>query len=206
MNSSFRTISLPAPDPKHAQTDHTTNANLSPLNTLQDNARTARKKELQKGANNALVLLVVDYGIPPSIVNKQCFKNFCAVLNPKYNPPSSTTMRDLLIPAESTNVHLKLIKLLKMKRNLTLSFDRGKSRRPQGLYTITITTAAREAYLYNLHNISYVSHTGEYLFEFLSEICTVCAREVGVSQCADSELIHLSLLRLDRSSMSQQSK
>ncbi len=137
------------------------------------NARAAGKKELQKSANNALVLLIVDSGIPPSIVDKPRFKNFCTILNPKYNPPSSTTIRDVLIPAESANVHLELIKLLSTQWNLTLSFDGGKSRRPRGLYTVTITTAAREAYLYDLHDVSYVSHTGEYLFEFLSKVRTV---------------------------------
>ncbi len=98
--------------------------------------------------------------IYPSVVDKPRFKNFCAILNPKYNPPSSTTIRDTLIPAESANVQLELIKLLKMQWDLTLSFDGGKSRRPRGLYTITITTAAREAYLYDLHDVLYVSHTG----------------------------------------------
>ncbi|KAI9065799.1 hypothetical protein FKP32DRAFT_1556380, partial [Trametes sanguinea] len=51
-------------------------------------------------------------------------------------------------------------------RNLTLSFDGGKTRRPHGIYTVSITIAeSRKSYLVDLNDASRVSHTARYIVQ-----------------------------------------
>ena len=57
-----------------------------------------------------------------------------------------------------------------------VSFDGGKTRRPRGIYTVTITTPGRQSFLYDLHDASKVSHTAEYLLEILEEVCSVTSQ------------------------------
>ncbi|RPD52677.1 hypothetical protein L226DRAFT_474064 [Lentinus tigrinus ALCF2SS1-7] len=70
----------------------------------------------------------------------------------------------------AARVHVELTSQLSKIRDLTLSFDGGKTRRPRGIYTITVTTPARQGFLYDLQNVSKVSHTAEYILEFLEPV------------------------------------
>ncbi|EED78338.1 predicted protein [Postia placenta Mad-698-R] len=61
-------------------------------------------------------------------------------------------------------------KLLKTQRDLTLSFDGGKTWKLKGVYTIHISTPERWVFLMDLNDASHVSHTANYIVEILQEI------------------------------------
>ncbi|KAJ2987987.1 hypothetical protein NUW54_g9257 [Trametes sanguinea] len=113
-----------------------------------------------------LIRYIVCNGIPPSSVDSTAFKNFISAIQPKYDPPSATTLRDRLIPNEAARLQISLFEKLGTSRNLTLSFDGGKTRRPHGIYTVTITTpGSRKSYLVDLNDASRVSHTARYIVQ-----------------------------------------
>ncbi|CDO74521.1 hypothetical protein BN946_scf184846.g2 [Trametes cinnabarina] len=121
-------------------------------------------KALKEQGDHALLLFLVGCGIPLSVVDSEFFKHFIATIQPKYHPPSSTTLRDTLVPNEASKLNVELIKELQSVRNLTLSFDGGKIRRPRGIYTATVTTPCeRQSYLLDLNDASRVSHTANYI-------------------------------------------
>lgn len=121
-------------------------------------------KTLKEKGDNKLVLLLVGCGIPPRVIDTGFFKNFISSIQPKYQPPSSTTMCDRLIPTEAARCHLELLAELQEMRNLTISFDGGKLRRPRSVYTVSVTTPKdRKSYLLHLSDSSRVSHTANYI-------------------------------------------
>lgn len=143
------------------------------------------KKNLTENANNALTLFLVCNGVPPVVVDSGEFKDFVSILNNSYLAASSSTVRDRLVPSSSTIAHANLIAHLRATRNLTIGFDGGKTRKPSGVYTITVTTPDREAFLLELNDASRVSHTAEYICEILMKVrehCFITSSSV-YSQC-----------------------
>ncbi|KAI0356376.1 hypothetical protein OH77DRAFT_1401645 [Trametes cingulata] len=129
-------------------------------------------KVLKEKGDLALTLFLVGCGVPPSVADSGFFKNFISVIQPKYNPASSTTIRDTLVPREAERVHMDLITQLRSTRNLTLSFDGGKLRRPRGIYTVTITTPSlRKSYLLDLNDTSRLDEFQE-MIQNVKEIVT----------------------------------
>ncbi|KAI0054381.1 hypothetical protein BV25DRAFT_1806052 [Artomyces pyxidatus] len=70
---------------------------------------------------------------------------------------------------EAAKVTLATVEYLKTCRNLTLSFDGGKTRRRQAFYSIHVTTPQRRSFLIDLDDASYVRHTGNYIKERVDE-------------------------------------
>lgn len=121
-------------------------------------------KQRKKDGDEALMLLLVGCAIPPTVLNNRFFQNFVNTIQPKYTPASASTMRECLIPNEAASVQQQVISMLRDVRNLTISFDGGKIRRPQGVYTVTVTTPTdRKSYIVDLNDASRVSHTSRYI-------------------------------------------
>ncbi|KAI0715740.1 hypothetical protein C8Q72DRAFT_799056 [Fomitopsis betulina] len=81
---------------------------------------------LKREADYRLLLYVVCNFIPPRTIDTPEFRAFAKRLNPAYDPPCSTTIRDKLIPAEAARLDVAVIEYLWGVRDLTLSFDGGK--------------------------------------------------------------------------------
>lgn len=60
-------------------------------------------------------------------------------------------------------VQRAMLQHITRQQNLTISFDGGKIRRPQSIYTFHITTPERESFLLDLDNASQLSHTANYI-------------------------------------------
>ncbi|KAI0710279.1 hypothetical protein C8Q72DRAFT_799358 [Fomitopsis betulina] len=101
---------------------------------------------LKREADYRLLLYVVCNFIPPRTIDTPEFRAFAKRLNPAYDPPCSTTIRDKLIPAEAARLDVAVIEYLWGVRDLTLSFDGGKIRKPKGVYTITLSTPAHDPF------------------------------------------------------------
>ncbi|KIM91523.1 hypothetical protein PILCRDRAFT_83731 [Piloderma croceum F 1598] len=97
------------------------------------------------------------------------FKNLVKVLHPWYKALHSSTITDNLVPTEANCVQVLQIAYLKTCRDLTISFDGRKIRRPQSVYTINVTTPDRHSFLVEGDNASHLSHTGNYNAELLEE-------------------------------------
>ena len=93
-----------------------------------------------------------------------------AALSPYYHPPSSTTLTEKLIVNEAAKLTAAVGKLLSTCRNLTITFDGGKIRRPKSTYSVHITTATRHAFCMELDDASQLSHTANYILEVLERV------------------------------------
>ncbi|KAJ3017376.1 hypothetical protein NUW54_g596 [Trametes sanguinea] len=121
-------------------------------------------KNLKNSGDHALTLLVVGCNLPPSSLDTLFFKNFVSAIQPKYNPPSASTMKHHHIPNEAARLQVEVVLKLSKIRNLMLSFDGGKLRRPRGIYMVTVTTPSdRQSFIISLNDASHVSHTARYI-------------------------------------------
>lgn len=130
------------------------------------------REELKKAGDHALMLFLICNGIPPRNADSKFLAKFTTTLNPRYSPPCSTTIRDYLVPSEASIIQIETLAILRQYRNLTLSFDGGKTRRPHGIYTINVTTPDCRSFLMDLADVSGVSHTAEYLQEIINPVRT----------------------------------
>lgn len=91
---------------------------------------TEGNKVLKENGDHALMLFVTCTGIPPHVIDSAEFRTLCSTLNANYKPPSATTLSDRLIPNESARISKVMVDYLKTQRDLTITFDGGKIRKP----------------------------------------------------------------------------
>jgi hypothetical protein len=132
--------------------------------------QTEGRKVLQDNGDYAVMKFYVCCGITPSIVDADEFKDLVSMLNPAYRPPSSTTLEDKLIVNEAAKISHATRTHLQTCRNLTITFDGGKIRKPTSVYTIHVTTADRRAFCIELDDASLLSHSAEYILEALGRV------------------------------------
>jgi hypothetical protein len=132
--------------------------------------QTEGRKVLQDKGDYAVMKFYVCCGIPPSIADADEFKDMMSMLNPAYHPPSSTTLEDKLIVNEAAKISHATRTHLQTCRNLTITFDGGKIRKPTSVYTIHVTTADRRAFCMELDDASLLSHSAEYILEALERV------------------------------------
>ena len=128
------------------------------------------KQAVKARADFALLLFLCCNCLPPRVVDSIQFKNLVKVLHPWYKAPHSSTIADNLVPTEANRVRVLQIAYLKTCRDLTISFDGGKIRRPRSVYTVNVTTPDRRSFLVEGDDASHLSHTGNYNAELLEEV------------------------------------
>ncbi|KAL5512313.1 hypothetical protein ACEPAG_3305 [Sanghuangporus baumii] len=166
-----------ATDPKNDQTmspeAQRTGADLK--NLVEESGRV----QLIKKINFAMLKLICTCGIPPSIIDRQEWKELLCVANPKYDPLSSKTFTDSLIPSEHTFVKCKQLKHLQSCEILIISFDGGSTAGLQSIYTVHVITPGRRAFLVEGSEASTVSHTGQHIFEVLNSVIKAIGGDIG---------------------------
>lgn len=140
-----------------------------PGNDMFRKFRSEGKEILHEKANDALLKFIICCGIPPNVLTTRQFKNFVAVLNGLYNPPSRTTFEDKLVPTYAATMRIARLEYLKTCSDLQISFDGGKLKK-KGFYSIHVTTLDRTSYCLELDDGSRLSHTGEYVCELLCRV------------------------------------
>ena len=153
------------PAKKKKQTGSEVDESRGTLDVFVASGRKEALQTLKHEADYCLLLYVVCKFIPPRTVDTPEFKAFAKRLNPAYNTPCSTTIRDKLIPAEAARLDVAVIEYLRGVRDLTLSLDGGKIHKPKGVYTITLTTPSHDPFTMALKDGSHVSHTAKWLVE-----------------------------------------
>ncbi|KAL5490634.1 hypothetical protein ACEPAI_5468 [Sanghuangporus weigelae] len=128
------------------------------------------REQLIKKINFAVLKVICACGIPPSIVDRKEWKDLLCIANPKYDPPSSKTFTDSLIPAEHAFVKSKQLEHLQTCENLTISFDGGTTTGLQSIYTVHVITPQRRAFLVEGSQASLESHTAGHLFGVLNSV------------------------------------
>ncbi|KAG9074268.1 hypothetical protein FRC06_010805, partial [Ceratobasidium sp. 370] len=104
------------------------------------------KLDTESRINLAIVWLLCWSGVAPRIADSPDWAHLFQAVAPRllgYSPPSSTTLRDKLIPAEARLAVLNMRRFLKTQRNLSLSFD-GLTEGHQPVYTVHICTPDRQ--------------------------------------------------------------
>ncbi|KAF8597170.1 hypothetical protein BDV93DRAFT_569692, partial [Ceratobasidium sp. AG-I] len=134
-------------------------------------------------ANLSIVRLLCASGTPPRIADSLEWRNMCQIFistrpGNRYTPPSTSTLRDKLIPAEAAQVTLNCRRILRDERNITLSFD-GLTKGKQSLYTVHAITGDRLVFLYK-GDVFRGSHNSNYIYKLLNEVIN----EIGVSRIA----------------------
>ena len=143
------------------------------LDVFVASGRKEAAQTLKREADHRLLLYIVCNLIPPRTVDTLEFKAFAKRLNPNYDAPCSSTIRDKLIPAEAARLDIAIIEYLRGVRDLTLSFDGGKIRKPKGCYTVTLSTPKRDPFTMTLKDGSRVSHTAKWLVEITYPVCFI---------------------------------
>lgn len=128
------------------------------------------RKDLKANGDHALMCLVVNNSLSANIVDSPEFKDYSMVLNPTYQPASSQVLNDKLIPVEAARIRVAILKYLRTCRNLTISFDGGKVRRPQAVYTVHATTPDRRTFILELDDAGGLSHTAHYIVDLLDRV------------------------------------
>ncbi|QRV96437.1 hypothetical protein RhiJN_24455 [Ceratobasidium sp. AG-Ba] len=136
--------------------------------------------------NLAIVRLLCAAGVPPSIADPRYWKALFNAINPRlsdHTPPSSTTLRDSLIPAEAHQSVLSARRFLQTQQNLSISFD-GLTQGSQPVYTVHVSTADRKSFLLR-GDVYYGSHNSACMTKLLVEV----ACEIGVERikCVTSD-------------------
>lgn len=133
-------------------------------NTLTDVIVATGKIKYEDEVNLRVVELIAVNAIPANVVDSPQWKKFVEVMSKsKYNSPSSSTLRDRLIPGQAALVRKYQIQFLQTCTNLTLTFDGGSTRKPSSVYTIHITTAERETFFMEGCDATNERHTAEYI-------------------------------------------
>lgn len=129
-------------------------------------------KQLKMNGDHALMLFVTCTGVPPDIIDSKEFRALCTTLNANYKTPCASTLSERLIPNECARITIAMVNYLKTQRDLTITFDGGKVRKPKSFYTVHVTTAERRTFLFELDDASMLSHTAHYIGELLESVST----------------------------------
>lgn len=142
----------------------------SATQTIRGYVSKAGQKELHTRATHELIRFVCSNSISVQAVDSSAFQKFVDVLNSRYTPPHSTTLGGVLIPKEAARIKDKNIHYLSGRRNLSISYDGGKIRRPRSIYTVHVTTQERRAFLIEGDDGNGISHSAKYIIELLTEV------------------------------------
>jgi hypothetical protein len=133
------------------------------------------KLDTSSRINLAIVRLLCSAGVEPNIAESLDWPRLFHAVSPRlvdYTPPSATTLRDKLIPAEARQAVLNMRRFLKKNRNLSISFD-GLTEGEQPVYTVHICTPDRQSFLLR-GDIYYGSHNAEYITDLLDRVSHNC--------------------------------
>ncbi|KAJ8515594.1 hypothetical protein ONZ45_g6996 [Pleurotus djamor] len=117
-----------------------------------------------------LIKFVATSGIPMKTIANPHLNEMLKWAWSAYNLPSVSKLEGSLIPQEAGRIRTENLNALRKSNNLTITFDGNTTRLPQSVYTIHIITPEREVYIFEGHEASEESHTGEHLFEVLDEV------------------------------------
>ncbi|QRV96938.1 hypothetical protein RhiJN_24957 [Ceratobasidium sp. AG-Ba] len=120
--------------------------------------------------DHAIARLLCDSGTPARLVDYTAWKGLLRLVNPdlEYTSPSSSYVRDKLIPTESMRAVLHIRDFLKTQTNLSLSFD-GLTAGEQPVYMVHVCTPDRYTFLYYA-DIFYGSHDSNYIEDLLVKV------------------------------------
>jgi hypothetical protein len=137
----------------------------------------ARQLKTEK-VNHALLKLICDRMLAPSIVNSTKWHEFVHTLDENITTASGSTISDKFVTTEAAYIRSQSIKVLSELSQLTLTFDGGTTRGGESVYTVHVTDpATREAYLIEGNEATGVSHTGEHIETVLDKVC-LCIQDI----------------------------
>ncbi|CAG8732788.1 6431_t:CDS:2, partial [Acaulospora colombiana] len=129
--------------------------------TIEGIAKIEGKKRLDALVNAAVVNLFCVAGLSDSLADSPFWKHLLQTLNPKYDPVSSTTLRDKHIPAEA-------------------------ERYPQSVYTFHVTTPDRRTFFVDGDEASSESHTADYIWEQAQHVIEMIGPKRFSGVCSDN--------------------
>lgn len=103
----------------------------------------------------------------------------------RYVSKSSTTIREAHLEKEAQMCRNYIIAHLSTQENLTITFDGQSIRKPQPIYTVHVTTADRRTFLVK-GDISFESHTAEYVKRIISEVIEGIGAPCFAATCSDN--------------------
>lgn len=129
-----------------------------------------RKQTAQK-LDFAIVKLFCVAGISLAVADSDVWKDLFSIACPSYSPASRTKLNDSHIMGEQSRVRRLQLEHLKTQTNITCSFDGGTSRAGESFYTVHATTKVRRVMLLEGQECTDVSHTGEWVAEYVIGVC-----------------------------------
>ncbi|CAE6421153.1 unnamed protein product, partial [Rhizoctonia solani] len=120
--------------------------------------------------DHAIAKLICNSGSSLRLVDESTWGELLSALEapPDYSSPTSSYLRDKLIPAEAKRALLLMREYLAGQSNISLSFD-GLSAGEQPIYTVHTCTANRRSFLY-WGDMFYGSHNTDYVVDLLEQV------------------------------------
>ena len=147
--------------------DRNVDSGPSRVEALVNKARILGRKERHNLLDLAIVKFFCITGIPTSIAAKNIWKEMLIIADPSYHPASRSKLEDTQIISEAENVLAKQREILRREEDLTISCDGGTSEGHEAFWTAHVSTPARKVYFMDLCEATKVSHTGEWVKEFV---------------------------------------
>jgi hypothetical protein len=155
--------------------------NIGQLWDVGKKAKDKQVKLYQARIDHVIMRLICVRGLVPHIIDSPEWKELVGLLNGTYHPTSADVFIDKHIPHEAVYVHEKQIEKLWAINNLTLTFNRNTTQKPQSIYTVHATTPSHESYLLDAHEESDEWHTTEWVKDKLLKVRSpLCFRFVFV--------------------------
>jgi hypothetical protein len=120
--------------------------------------------------DHAIAKLICNSGSSLRLVDESAWGELLSALEapPDYSSPTSSYLRNKLIPAEAKRALLLMREYLAGQSNISLSFD-GLSAGEQPIYTVHTCTANRRSFLYR-GDVFYGSHNTDYVVDLLEQV------------------------------------
>ncbi|KAG9100718.1 hypothetical protein FS749_013407 [Ceratobasidium sp. UAMH 11750] len=161
----------PSPNTTPQTASEASSTSLLPPNPLAQFDSTTHMSHFEQ-IDHAIVRLLCDSATPTRLVDYPAWTQLLHLVNPQldYVSPSSSHVREKLIPAEAQRAVLHIRDFLRTQTNISLSFD-GLSAGDHPVYTVHICTADRRTFLYYA-DVFYGSHNSDYIEDLLLKVVT----------------------------------
>ena len=131
---------------------------LEPMDTAFKSFRVKGTKHCQAAADLAIVKLFCVAGLPTYLATYPEWHNLLTTLWPTYKPADHTKLEDVQIVAEAAFVW-KVLDILRVEEDLTVSYDGGTSRGHEAFWTIHVSTSDHCVYFVAGWEATCESHT-----------------------------------------------
>ncbi|KAF0397919.1 zinc finger bed domain-containing protein 1-like [Gigaspora margarita] len=140
----------------------------------------------KEAVDHAIIKAFAMCGLPFFIIENPWFINILKSLRSSYTPPTREYLANTLLNEKVIKVNWKTKEYLKTANNLTLGLDGWTNSQGTSIYNFMIKTSDHKEFLYAFHDLSYVNHTANLLFDEIEKILIKIGPEKFIGIISDN--------------------